>query len=380
MDGLTQKKIVPNCSGTSLDMIQNIEKNNLPKDNYIISDTVSATDSDSLLQVDSEVKKKFEPHKKKTYPLALCYQRIGEDKRAKSVSECGTFLEWRLPANSRWKLTYANFCRDRLCPLCSVRRSYKIFAQVSKIMNVIQDDFDFIFLTLTVPNVKGTELSSKIDEMQKAFRQMMQFDSRIKKAVCGYFKALEVTHNKNRYSKSFDTYHPHFHTILAVDKGYCKSDNYIKRDEWLNIWRRVMHDERITQVDVRKCYNNRSDSDEAETTLVKAVSEAAKYAVKSSDYIIPWSEWLTDSSVRTLLSSLSNRRMCSFGGIFQQVRKALQLDDCENGDLVHVEAEKMRSDVAEMIVRYGWSCGAYKTYSIEKRKCSPLIEPAEDDF
>lgn len=383
-----QKKSAPDSSRTVLDMIKQKE-NIYSKDNYIISDIENATehvtfghdDCEPIMLCNKELKKRFEPKKKSTYPLSECYLRIGEIKRADNVRNCGTFLEFAREINTnKCKLHNANFCRDRLCPLCSWRRSYKIFGQVSRIMDNIEDDFDFIFLTLTVPNVPASELPAKIDQMQKAFRQMMQFDKRIKRACAGYFKALEVTHNKNRFSKSYDTYHPHFHNILAMDKGYCKSKNYIKQSEWLDIWRRVMHDNSITQVDVRMCKNKSSDEClEAEHSISSAVAEAAKYAVKSNDYIIPWSEDLTDSSVRAFLSALSGRRLCSFGGIFNHVRKALQLDDAENGDLVHVEAEKLRADVALQIYKYGWSQGVYKLIAVE-RKCSPLIDAAEDDF
>lgn len=375
-----QKKTAPD--GTEKDMLD--EKINIiSKDNYNISRVQSSTpsvtfgieDCEPIRRCSSEVELRFQPKKMQTVPLSECYLRIGEDRRAERVRECGTFLEFARELNSeKCKLHNANFCRDRLCPLCSWRRSYKVFGQVSKIMDMIENDFDFIFLTLTVPNVSGSELSKKIDEMQKAFRQMMQFDKRIKKVSAGFFKALEVTHNKNQYSKSFDTYHPHFHVILAVDKGYCKSRNYIKQADWLDIWRRVMKDNSITQVDVRTCKNKTSsECQNAEKSISSAVAEVAKYAVKSNDYIIPWSEELTDSSVKTFLSSLSGRRLCSFGGIFNQVRNALKFDDVDDGDLIHVESERVRSDVALQIYRYGWSHGIYKLIAVEK-KVNPLIE------
>lgn len=392
-----KRKSVPDSTRTESSVIEKIEKKDFTQNHYITPDSnisrvftsdsntgqviIEHADVEPVTKIYKELKKKFEPKKRSTFPLSACYTRIGEDNRAARVLDCGTFLEFAREIDSeKCKLQNANFCRDRLCPLCSWRRSYKIFGQVSRIMDNIENDFDFVFLTLTIPNVRSHCLPAKIDQMQKAFKQLMQFDKRIKRACAGYFKALEVTHNKNRYSKSFDTYHPHFHVILAMDKGYCKSDNYIKQSEFLDMWRRVMHDNSITQVDVRMC-KNKSSSEclEAEQSISSAVAEVAKYAVKSNDYIIPWSEPLTDSSVRAFLSALSGRRLCSFGGIFNQVRKALQFDDAENGDLVHVESEKLRSDVALQIYRYAWSAGAYKLIAVEK-KCSPLIDASEDDF
>lgn len=132
-----------------------------------------------------------------------------------------------------------------------------------------------------------------------------------------------------------------------------------------------MHDKSITQVDVRKCKNvSTSESEQANKSISSAVAEVAKYAVKDSDYLIPWSQTLTDSSVKTFLSSLSSRRLVSFGGIFYKVKQQLKLDDVEDGDLVHVDGYKLRNDVALQIYRFGWSCGTYKLIAIEKRKCS----------
>ena len=54
--------------------------------------------------------------------------------------------------------------------------------------------------------------------------------------------------------------------------------------------------------------------------------------------------------------------MTAFGGVFDDVSKSLQLDDIENGDLVHLDELELRSDVACLIRRFGWSSGAYKMF------------------
>ena len=63
--------------------------------------------------------------------------------------------------------------------------------------------------------------------------------------------------------------------------------------------------------------------------------------------------------VSAFLSALAHRRLCSFTGCFNQVRKQLALDDVEDGDLVCVDADKLRPDVAYLVVRYRWRAGAY---------------------
>ena len=319
--------------------------------------------------IEKELADKFEPKKLASEPLVLSYYRLGMDKRAETVASCGTFLEFAeyvgasggLPLgasrSSEYKLHKANFCKDRLCPMCSWRRSYKIFGQVSKIMNVIADKYCFLFLTLTVINCKGTELSETLDKMSKAFNRMFHL-KRIKNAVRGFFRALEITYNEDN-----NTFHPHFHCVLAVPKSYFKGSMYIQRDEWLEMWQKSMNDPRITQVDIRKAKDKHNrDNKTASEALASAVAEVAKYTVKSSDYLKK-DESLTDSLVRTFSDVLYHRRLVALSGCFKEAHKQLQLDDVENGDLLHLN-DNIRPDVAVQIYRYGWSCGCYKLIDV----------------
>ena len=338
--------------------------------------TTSALDCQSL---ERELTQKWNKKKSAGEPLVLSFLRLGLDKRAERCADCGTLLEFTpvmaaggespegLPPagtqqRTKWHLYKANFCRDRLCPMCSWRRSYKIFGQVSQIMDLIAKDYDFLFLTLTVPNVTAAELSSKLDELQKGWYKLSNY-KRVKSVLKGFFKALEIT-----YNQSFDTYHPHFHIVLAVPKSYFNSLGYIQRDEWLTLWQRAMKDKSITQVDIRRAKGKIKGSEisvegaAASKALASAIAEIAKYAVKSSDYIFD-DDVLTDRVVGCLADVLTNRRLCAFGGCFADAHKQLQLDDAEDGDLIHLDGE-LRADLATQIYRFEWSCGAYKLKEI----------------
>ena len=330
---------------------------------------------------EQELQEKFVPKKLQSELLAQSYSRIGYDSKAFRVADCGTFLEFArtigqgsggapqgVPCGnlagtptanfSKFKLHNANFCRDRLCPMCSWRRSYKIFGQVSQIMDVIGDKYAYLFLTLTVPNCSPETLSQSITDIQTAWRVFIR-NKRFKSAVRGFFKALEVTRNA-----STNTYHPHLHVVLAVDKYYFKSKDYINRDEWLTLWQKATKDDSITQVDIRRARSKKNaDGEQAVKALSSAVAEIAKYAVKSADYLINDDTRLTDEIVGLLVPALNNRRLCSFGGVFDEVRKQLQLDDAEDGDLIHLDGE-LNSDIAVQIYRYGWSAGAYKLIEV----------------
>ena len=315
-------------------------------------------------QLEKELKEKFTPKKSMGEKLVFSYLRLGYDDKAEKVANCGTLLEFAKYSDEKYKLHRANFCRDRLCPLCAWRRSYKIFGQVSQIMDVIEKDYTFIFLTLTVRSCDGERLSELITRMNKAWAKFIKY-SRIKKICKGFFRGLEITYNKET-----DMYHPHFHVIIAVPKGYFAHGDYIKQSEWLDMWRKAMKDPRILILDVRRVRSKDATSSGADManalkSVGSAVAEIAKYAVKSADYLFE-SEQLTDFCVYTFTESLRNRRLCAMGGCFLEAHQKLQLDDTEDGDLIHVDGE-IRSDVAIQIVKYGWSCGAYKLIAVEDK-------------
>ena len=321
----------------------------------------------SWKDTESELETKFTPKKKTSELLAASYSRIGWDRKADRVSDCGTRLEFAHEidqygvVSDTGKLHMANFCKDRLCPMCAWRRSYKIFGQVSQIMGKIGTSYKFLFLTLTIRNVQGQELPEAIDGLMSAWKKFIKY-KRINAVVKGFFRALEVTRNKDRKSEWYGTYHPHFHVVLAVPKTYGKGSEYINHNEWLSLWQKATQDPTITQVDIR-VVRNKKDSVGADASIVdqlaSAVAEVAKYPLKDSDWLIAGNHAKTDSIVETLANSLHGRRLTAYGGCFDQAWKDLNLDDAEDGDLVHLN-EKLNPALAYLVVKYGWSCGVYK--------------------
>lgn len=391
--------------------------------------------SHSEMTLEEELNTKFAPKKTLNTVLADSYERIGKkESKVKSLRDCGAWLEFAVPLKDTQVSTIdsfvpdvsselgavlhnANFCRDRLCPMCSWRRSLKIFGQVSQIMDFIEkqdNKYRFLFLTLTVRNCSGSELPDVITKMQKAFHKFHHY-KRFNDSIKGFFKVLEVTHNTEYYkfkyvknngkrrklymadentgcripNPSYDTYHPHYHVILAVNDSYFNSraSSYIKQPEWLAMWQKAYGDPTITQVDVRVCKPKEVEQDgsavsnalnsltsSSDTISMKsAVAEVAKYSVKSSSYLgyfdkdnklHLYSKQMIDSSVEALGTALAYRRLCDFGGIFKEAQQALKLDDCIDGDLIHI-GRKLRNDVAYALYRFGWSAGAYKLLSSE---------------
>ena len=262
---------------------------------------------------DKDKKGKERPWKEKktkTLLLAESYTRLGM-KKAYRVLDCGSFLESkRFILSGEFRLNGANFCKVRLCPMCSWRRELKIFAQTSKVMDKALEDkeYRFIFLTLTCKNVEGAELSSTLDTLFHSFDKMFR-RAIVKKSIKGWFRALEVTHNLDETSKDYDTYHPHFHIILMVNKRYFKdTEIYITQERWTNLWKDSLQVEYTPIVDVR-AFKTRTKKQ-----VSKSVAETAKYTVKDNDYILDGNEEMTDSAVMILDKALANRRLVAFGG------------------------------------------------------------------
>ena len=86
-------------------------------------------------------------------------------------------------------------------------------------------------------------------------------------------RGLNVGDNNPNY----DTYHPHFHVLITVNKSYfTDTKQYINRDRWLELWQQSSRNNLITQVDVRRVRSSRDNK----------VFEIAKYSAKDSDYLI----------------------------------------------------------------------------------------------
>ena len=296
-----------------------------------------------------------------TLNLSDSYKRLGQEYFNKSsrVANCGTYLEYkRFKDDNSMQLNHANFCKVRLCPMCAWRRSLKIYGQVSKIMNEISsnNEYDFLFLTLTTANCTSDELSKTIDLLLKSFKKMTQL-KRFRKSILGHFRALEVTHNLVN-----DSYHPHLHCVLVVNKSYCKKkDLYISQEEWTQLWKKSLQIDYIPIVHITKF------KDTAGKGIEKSVAEASKYTVKSDDYIIKDDitgdivQEFTDKAVKILDYALANRRLIAFGGLLKDIFQQLKLDDPEDGDLVNTDNEDIRADLNYIIERYSWNIG-YKQY------------------
>lgn len=286
----------------------------------------------------------WKPKKVCSLMLADCFQRLGQNKRAMRVRFCSSQLAFAVNTETGEKrLHSADFCRERLCPMCAWRKSLKCFQEVSRVMDAAQQEqanLVPIFLTLTLKNCTGEDLDGTLDTVFQGWHRLIN-NKRMKRIFKGWFRALEVTYNKEA-----DTFHPHIHAILMVDKGYFKGKDYMTTAEWVKAWRKACRLSYDPVCDIRKVKGGN-----------KAIKEVSKYTVKDSDFISEDKD-LTDKLVAILSKALRYRRLYAFGGVLKDIAKRLGADRPDEGDLIHVDEDgELRTDVGQMIVVYRWNMG-----------------------
>lgn len=332
------------------------------QDNYSTIERGCVPVMDTLCDKDSRGKDKpWKEKKLRTIRLSESYKRIGMINKAYNVSTCGDSLHFKECKNDGFKkLIGANFCKNRLCPMCNWRRSRMLAKQIVEVLHEAnkRKPMKYIFLTLTVKNCADTELSDTMDKLFSSFKRLFELKS-VSDVVVGYVRVLEITHNTNKRSVSYDTYHPHFHVLMGVKPSYFK-DKYIKHDTWVEMWKNALRADYSPSVDVKVVKSKLPGQD-----VEAAAQEAGKYSVKDEDYIVSdMSD--TDRAVRCLDAALKGRRLIAYGKLFRQVKSDLKLKDVEGSDVDLVGNEDGKcncplcnSDLVDTLYKWHYGLNEY---------------------
>lgn len=264
-----------------------------------------------------------------------------DPERAAAIRGCGTYLEFIRTPDAVQKLHKANFCRQRLCPMCQWRRSIKLRAQADQIYKVLEErGFKHVFCTLTVRNCKAEDLQNTVKELYQAAARFKRTEP-YKRAVRGAYRALEITYNADQ-----DTYHPHFHLLLTVDGTYFYRQNqdYISHGELMAAWKRAARLDYDPRVDLRGIKVKEGQ------TMTAACAEICKYPTKSA-------EIHQAGVLQTIDYALRGRRLIEWSGVAADVRRELALDDIETGNLV--QTTEGDEEIAVEKVVYIWRYGLY---------------------
>lgn len=291
---------------------------------------------------------------------ALIDYGTGTSDRGLKIRECGTFLV----ADPDGAIVGANFCRQRLCPLCQKRRSLRTYSDFKKIMDKLTD-YRFVHLVLTVPNCSAEALPFVLDNMQIASTALFNHCF-CKAAFKGVARFTEISYNAHR-----NDYHPHFHCLIAVNKSYATSRDYIKRERLRSLWtyyykeanrgrnfKRRSDDGVIAFVASMAAYLNPDEQYQIYISFADegALPEIAKYCVKPLSFDIDTHKLAP--ILEALLAAMHSRRMVQLYGVIREVAHELNIDFEVD------EAEPLPDDIK--LTRYLWGynsdTGCYAYY------------------
>ncbi len=312
------------------------------------------------------------------------------DKRSENLDECSIELEFEqilsAQGKKRLRLKTAEFCRQRLCPMCMWRRSMQWYSRFLERFELIVDAFQnyrLLHLVLTVPNVHITNLRFTLQRMNKAWKRMI--DLKVKnplfpefKIVKGFLKSTEVTREYHwveytalvdgkKVKKSYkdgmgrEGYcHPHFHVLLAVPAHYM-SHGKIPPVRWLEVWRHAMQMPEIMDVDIDLVQGGRKFKDMElgsvedfkkailrRDTLFGALPEMVKYSTKPSEFSTPFKKGWETAEQRDFFyykyeREVKHLRFISTAGIF----KDILADDDKTDDVTNEEMVKVGGSLSE---------------------------------
>lgn len=232
---------------------------------------------------------------------------IGEDdltKRYHEILNCGTQLEFVTDNNGITHLKSANFCRQKICPMCQFRKSEKLFAEMMQVCDLLGDKYRYLHLVLTLPNAKdGIELVETIKRLYIGFGRFIAYKE-IKRAFKGALRCLEISYNYDN-----DTYHPHLHCLIVVNKSYFNDTKvYINYEKMRQLWSKACNSEELLQIHIGAC--KKGD--------YKGVAEVCKYCLKPLELDEKEKQWQNVNVLLTLSQILKGQRYVQKYGVIKE--------------------------------------------------------------
>ena len=280
--------------------------------------------------------------------LADSYKKLNyRSTLVQNVSQCAEILTFVQLPDGSLRLNQTWFCKNKLCPICNWRRSMKYSWQASKIVEeamIRQPKAKFLFLTLTIKNVPGDQLNQAMTDLTEAFRRLFK-RAKVKKNLLGFLRATEVTVEEKRQGY----YHPHLHILMMMKPSYFQGGEYISQKEWTEMWEQSANLDYTPVVNIKAVKNKDTDIFDKDG-LKKSVLETTKYPVKPIAFDDKNLQVIDD-----LYKGLYRKRQLAYGGLFKKIKKELELDDVENGDLIHVDEETGEiSEGTKIIAFWDW--------------------------
>lgn len=297
------------------------------------------------------------------YRLYAEYPDLNLTNKIESVSSCNSWFLLDVYEQQKIKdFKKTNLCKDKFCNNCKkvkqASRMSRFIPQIEK----IKEDYNLYLLTLTVPNCNGSNLKGTIDKMFKCFMRLNRYlngNLKIKNidfssyGYQGALRSLEVTFKG-------DSYHPHIHAIIALEKNY-KPQKYIINTYSYSYgeFKRVFSDFEILvqkvwyllMNDIRVNEKNISNLDEGYSCTIDDIEESSyyevfKYMTKATDED---KNILTYDNFKTLYFTLYRVRQIQGYGLFYNFKDEDSLiDEVEELYNIYINILKTKEDPMEV--------------------------------
>lgn len=147
-----------------------------------------------------------------------------------AIGDCSSTVSFTADGDGVPRLFKVFRCRQKYCPTCQRRKSLRAYAEGMRLAAALQDRFAFLHVVLTVRNCDGAELRHTVQKMNRASSALFR-GQLCKTAFKGVLRCLEVSVNRDT-----ETFHPHFHCLVAVNKSYFTSRTYVRQDQLAAAW------------------------------------------------------------------------------------------------------------------------------------------------
>lgn len=275
-------------------------------------------------------------------------------KRSYRMKECSRFITFSIcPDCNRSIASSATLCRDRVCPTCAWRLSAKQSTEMVQTLSFINDieEYDALFLTLTVQNCEVSQLEPTLDMMSKAWNRMLA-KRKNREIIKGTARSVEITYNHKA-----KTFHPHYHIILLVEKdarSVGELNAYFNKE-----WKSATHVIYQPITDLRRIENRtltEYDTNEAER-YKGAILETFKYTIKDDSLAE-----MPLSTFRFYVDGVQGKRLVAYTGIIKEARTKLEFTEDLEDETATRKCPECNTDMLSAIYQWSFSQNTYKRF------------------
>jgi plasmid rolling circle replication initiator protein Rep len=365
------------------------EKNSVEK-SYFTHGEIPFESAAYLLSDYSEKDKIWDKHKGDAVKLADFLSGVEElAKPVQRLRNTANNLTFKWVDNletgeSKLKLESAWFSRWRHDPVSNWRKTMKWrslwFHALPKIFEA-HETHRWVLATLTVENCKIEELNKTCKHLNKSFRKLVRgakfaqyLDPRRESSkdsegnpIAGYYKALEVTKEKERKGYA----HPHIHVLFHLPASYFDEDNYVTQQKLSELWQKAAGLDYAPVVDIR-AVKPKKDMDDNFGGLLDAVMEVTKYPNKAADLLVDI-DWTVE-----YIRQMDRVRLTDVGGTLKAFIKEERLD----GDLVHIDEDgiedenkqEVTKEILHFVFNHSKTVRRYVRKESKSGDCQPIFD------